>query len=112
MATRIEMADADTVVLALIGGRATLAALPRRMTEEELRAFPRKAARDPVEARVALDGIAVYVRRDNPLRGLNFAELDARAADSRRGHGLCCAGSTQHRHPALSALAFLVYLCR
>lgn len=76
VATRIETVDADAVVSALVEGRSTLVAMPRRMTEGELRAVRAKHSRDPVEVRVALDGIAVYVHKDNPLRGLNIAELD------------------------------------
>lgn len=86
--TRIETADADAVARALVEGRATLGAMPRRMTEGEMRAFRAKYAREPLEVRVALDGLAVYVHRDNRLRGLNIAELDAIFSTTRTcGHG-------------------------
>lgn len=88
VATRIETADADAVARALIEGRTHLGAMPRRMTEGEVHAFRAKYARGPLEVRVALDGLAVYVHRDNPLRGLNIAQLDAIFSATRRcGHG-------------------------
>lgn len=84
LTTRIETADVDAVARALVEGRVTLGAMPRRMTDEEIRTFRAKHARDPLEVRVALDGVAVYVHKDNPLPGLNVAQLDAIFSTTRR----------------------------
>ncbi len=88
MTTRIDTADSDAVARALVEGRAKLGAMSRRLSEEEVREFQARHARKPLEVRVALDGIAVYVHRDNPLRGLSIAEIDGIFSTTRKcGHG-------------------------
>jgi phosphate transport system substrate-binding protein len=88
MTTRIDTADSDAVARALVEGRAKLGAMSRRMSEQEVREFQARHARQPLEVRVALDGMAVYVHKDNPLRGLRIAEIDGIFSTTRKcGHG-------------------------
>lgn len=86
--TRIDTADSDAVARALLEGRAKLGAMSRRLTEQEVSDFQARHARKPLEIRVALDGMAVYVHRENPLRGLSIAEIDGIFSTTRKcGHG-------------------------
>jgi phosphate transport system substrate-binding protein len=62
---------------ALLDGSATIAPMSRPMRAIELKAFERKYGYPPTEFRVAMDGLAVYVNKDNPIRGMTLAQLDA-----------------------------------
>lgn len=77
VAAGIELADAASVPRAMLEGRAAVGAMTRRMSEEEVRALRERHGQPPAEFRVALDAVAVYVHRDNPLRGITVPQLDA-----------------------------------
>ena len=61
---------------ALSIGRSQLAPMSRPMTDGEAAAFEEARGHPPISVRVALDALAVYVHRDNPLRGLSIPQLD------------------------------------
>jgi phosphate transport system substrate-binding protein len=61
---------------ALIEGRAQLAPMSRLMTEEEVAAFERKFGYKPTVYTIALDALAVYVNKDNPIRGMTLQQVD------------------------------------
>lgn len=66
----------NTAPPALQSGKCSLAAMSRPMREQEIRAFKTTHGHRPLEVRVALDALAVYVNKNNPLRGLTIQQLD------------------------------------
>ncbi|GIX08117.1 MAG: hypothetical protein KatS3mg115_2520 [Candidatus Poribacteria bacterium] len=54
------------------------------MKNEERDAFEEKYGYKPTEIRVAIDGLAVYVHKDNPLQGLTLAQVDAIFSKTRK----------------------------
>lgn len=67
----------ETGLAALFEGKAQIAAMSRRMTTQEISEFMREFGYEPVEVPVAVDALAVFVHRDNPVQGLTLQELDA-----------------------------------
>ena len=73
---------------ALLHGSASFAAMSRRMTTDERKAFEEKRGYSPTEVVASLDLLAVYVHAENPLRSLDLVELDALySRDLRRERG-------------------------
>jgi phosphate transport system substrate-binding protein len=68
----------------LFEGKAHIAAMSRKMRQQEIVEFKREFGYEPTEVPVGIDALAVYVHRDNPLPGLTLAELDAIFSDERR----------------------------
>jgi phosphate transport system substrate-binding protein len=54
-----------------------LLASSRPLTAEERRDFQSRHGYEPVEIPIALDTVAIYVNRDNPVQGLTMEQLDA-----------------------------------
>lgn len=75
---------AEPGLAALLEHRSDIAAMPRRLTADELAEFVREYGYEPTEVPVAADALAVYVHKDNPLPGLSLDELDAMFCRERR----------------------------
>lgn len=82
---QVEGKGSSTAPPALISGTAQLGPMSRDMKQEEIDAFEKKFGYKPSELRVAIDALAVYVNRDNPLKGLSMTEVDAIFSKTRRG---------------------------
>lgn len=80
----ILQAGSSTAPPALLQGDANLGPMSRRMKDKEIAAFEAKYGYRPTEVRVALDTLAVYVNRNNPLPGLSMAQVDAIFSTTRR----------------------------
>lgn len=74
----------ETGLAALLEHRAEVAAMPRRITADEIAEFIREYGYEPTEVPVAGDALAVFVHKDNPLAGLALDELDAMFCRERR----------------------------
>jgi phosphate transport system substrate-binding protein len=61
----------------LIAGQTDFAALSRDATAEEMAAFHAKFGRDPASILAGVGAVAIYVNKDNPLRELSIADVDA-----------------------------------
>jgi phosphate transport system substrate-binding protein len=59
--------------------------MSRAMKAEEIDEFEKKYGYKPTVIRVAVDGLAVYVHKDNPLDQLTLAEVDAIFSKTRKG---------------------------
>ena len=83
----IEGKGSSTAPAALSKGAATFGPMSRRMAKSELDAFEEKFGYKPVELAAAIDMLAVYVHKDNPIaeRGLSLAQLDAIFSKTRKG---------------------------
>ena len=84
---QIEGKGSSTAPPALIEGTAQLGPMSRTMKNTEIDAFERKFRYKPTAFPVAIDALAVYVNKDNPIAGLTMAQVDAIFSKSRRwGH--------------------------
>ena len=84
---QIEGKGSTTAPPALIEGTAQLGPMSRAMKNTEIDAFERKFRYKPTAFPVAIDALAVYVNKDNPVKGLTIAQVDAIFSKSRRwGH--------------------------
>ena len=84
---QIEGKGSSTALPALIEGTAQLGPMSRTMKNTEVDAFERKFRYKPTAFPVAIDALAVYVNKDNPVKGLTMAQVDAIFSKSRRwGH--------------------------
>lgn len=69
-----------------ISSDVSLLASSRRLTEEERQDFRSRYGYDVTEIPIAMDAVAVYVNRDNPLQGLTLEQVDAVfGTDHKRG---------------------------
>ncbi len=84
---QIEGKGSSTAPPALIEGTAQLGPMSRAMKNTEIDAFERKFRYKPTAFPVAIDALAVYVNKDNSVKGLTMAQVDAIFSKSRRwGH--------------------------
>ncbi len=74
---QIEGKGSATAPPALIAGTSQLGPMSRAMKATESDAFEKKYGYKPSPIAVALDGLGVYVNKDNPIQSLNIAQVDA-----------------------------------
>lgn len=73
---QIEGKGSSTAPVALIEGTAQLGPMSRAMKASEIDAFERKYGYKPTEVRVAIDALAVYTHKDNPIESISLTEID------------------------------------
>lgn len=81
---QIEGKGSSTAPPALIEGTAQLGPMSRAMKSTEIDAFERKFRYKPTAFPVAIDALAVYVNKDNPVQGFTMAQVDAIFSKTRR----------------------------
>lgn len=81
---QVEGKGSATAPPALIEGTAQLGPMSRPMTEEEEEAFVRRHGFRPLPVTVAIDALAVYVHKDNPVRGLTLQQVDCIFSKTRK----------------------------
>ncbi len=81
---QIEGKGSSTAPPALISGTAQLGPMSRPMKSEEIDEFEKQHGYKPTAVRVAVDGLAVYVNKDNPLAELTVQQVDAIFSKNRR----------------------------
>jgi phosphate transport system substrate-binding protein len=74
---QIEGKGSSTAPPSLIQGTAQLGPMSRVMKADEIDGFEKKYGYKPTAIRVAVDALAVYVNKDNPLQQLTLQEVDA-----------------------------------
>lgn len=84
---QVQAAGSSTAPTALTQGTSNLGPMSRRMNNSELQAFERKHGYKPLSVRVALDALAIYVHKDNPLKSISIEQLDAIFSATRRCGG-------------------------
>ena len=93
VAIQIEGKGSSTAPPALIEGTAQIGPMSRAMKSSEMDEFEAKFGYKPTQIRVAVDALAVYVNKDNPLDKLTLAEVDAIFSKTRK-----CGLPPSHRH--------------
>lgn len=84
---QIEGKGSSTAPPALIEGTAQLGPMSRPMKAEEIDAFEKKHGYKPTEIRVAIDALAVFVHKDNPLKGVTMKQVDSIFSQTRKKGG-------------------------
>lgn len=74
---QVEGKGSATAPPALISGTAQLGPMSREMKASELDEFERKFGYKPTAIRVAIDALAVFTHKDNPIKGLTLQQADA-----------------------------------
>jgi phosphate transport system substrate-binding protein len=84
---QIEGKGSSTAPPALISGTAQLGPMSRPMKGTEVDQFEKKYGYKPTPIRTSVDALAVFVNKDNPIKCLTLAQVDAIFSKSRRyGH--------------------------
>jgi len=84
---QIQGAGSSTAPPALTEGTANFGPMSRLMKDEEIQAFERKHGYKPTPIGVAIDALAVFVNKDNPLKGLTIAQVDSIFSSTRKCGG-------------------------
>jgi phosphate transport system substrate-binding protein len=79
-----EGSGSSTGLSALLEHRTDIAAMPRRMTAAEISEFVKEYGYEPTEVPIAIDALAIFVHKDNPITGLSLDQLDALFCSERR----------------------------
>lgn len=74
---QIQAAGSSTAPPALTEGTSNFGPMSRKMKDKELAAFESKHGYKPTPIAVAIDALAVYTHKDNPIEGLTIPQVDA-----------------------------------
>lgn len=74
---QIQAAGSSTAPPALTEGTSQLGPMSREMKDKEIEAFEKKYGYKPTQISVAIDALAVYVHKDNPVEKLTMPQVDA-----------------------------------
>lgn len=74
---QIQAAGSSTAPPALAESTSNIGPMSRKMKDKEIAAFEEKHGYKPTAVAVAIDALAVYVNKDNPIDGLSIAQVDA-----------------------------------
>ncbi len=74
---QIQAAGSSTAPPALTEGTASIGPMSRKMKDAELQAFEQRFGYQPTAVPVAIDALAIFVNKDNPLRQLTLEQVDA-----------------------------------
>jgi phosphate transport system substrate-binding protein len=84
VAIEIQGAGTSTAPPALAEGTSNLGPMSREMRDSEIAAFEAAHGYPPTLVPVAIDVLAVYVNRDNPIEGMTIPQVDAVFSATRR----------------------------
>lgn len=84
---QVEGKGSSTAPPALIEGTAQIGPMSRAMKSSEIDAFESKYGYKPTELRVAIDALAVFAHKDNPIKGLTLQQLDSIFSSTRKMGG-------------------------
>ena len=84
---QIQAAGSSTAPPALTEATSNLGPMSRKMKSKEVAAFEDRYGYKPLAIPVAIDALAVYVNKDNPIKGMTIPEVDAIFSSTRKcGH--------------------------
>ncbi len=84
---QIQGAGSSTAPPALTEGTSNFGPMSRMMNAKEVEAFEKKHGYKPTAIPVAIDALAVYVNKDNPIKGLSMPQVDAIFSSTRKCGG-------------------------
>ncbi len=74
---QIQAAGSSTAPPALTENTSNLGPMSRMMKDKEVESFEKKFGYKPTPIAVAIDALAVFVHKDNPIEGLTIPQIDA-----------------------------------
>ncbi len=83
----IEGKGSSTAPPALIAGTADFGPMSRAMKDSEIDAFKKQYGYGPTALETSIDMLAIYVHKDNPIKGLTLAQADAIFSKTRKAGG-------------------------
>ena len=81
---QIQAAGSSTAPTALTEGTSNIGPMSRSMKDKEIGMFEEKYGYKPTKIGVAIDALAVYVHKDNPIKGLTIPQVDAIFSSTRK----------------------------
>ncbi|AXQ29062.1 phosphate ABC transporter substrate-binding protein PstS family protein [Solimonas sp. K1W22B-7] len=84
---QIQGAGSSTAPPALTEGTANFGPMSRQMKDQEVQAFEQKYGYKPTAIGVAIDALAVFVNKDNPIKGLSIPQVDGIFSATRKCGG-------------------------
>ena len=75
--TQVEGKGSSTAPPALIAGTSQLGPMSRAMKPTEIDAFEKRYNYKPTNIGVAIDALAVFVHKDNPIKGMSLKQVDS-----------------------------------
>ncbi len=81
---QIQAAGSSTAPPALTEATSNIGPMSRKMKDKELDAFESKFGYKPTAIPVAIDALAVYVNKENPIQGMTIAQVDAMMSSTRK----------------------------
>lgn len=84
---QIQAAGSSTAPPALTEGTSNFGPMSRKMKDKEKEAFEKKFGYKPTAVPVAIDALAVYVHKDNPIEGMSIAQVDSIFSSTRKCGG-------------------------
>ncbi len=81
---QIQAAGSSTAPPALSEGTSNIGPMSRKMKKKELEAFEKKHGYKPTAVAVAIDALAVFVNKDNPIKGMAIPDVDAVFSSTRK----------------------------
>lgn len=81
---KIQATGSSTAPPALTEASSNLGPMSRKMKDKELNSFEKKYGYKPTVIPVAIDALAVYVNKENPVNGLTIAQVDAIISSTRK----------------------------
>jgi phosphate transport system substrate-binding protein len=99
----------STAPPALLAGTAQLGPMSREMKNEELDMIEKKYGFKPTAINTALDGLALYVHKDNPIKSLTLQQVDAIFSKTRRGGARADISRWSDIDPSLGNAAISLY---
>ncbi len=81
----VEGKGSGTAPPALVAGSADFGPMSREMKAKEIDDFKAKYGYEPTAVPSSIDMLAVYVNKDNPIKGLTFKQIDAIFSKTRKG---------------------------
>jgi phosphate transport system substrate-binding protein len=74
---QIQAAGSSTAPPALTEGTSNIGPMSRLMKDKEIESFEKRHGYKPTPVAVAIDALAVFVHKDNPIEGLTIEQTDA-----------------------------------
>lgn len=81
---QIQAAGSSTAPPALTEGTSNMGPMSRKMKDKEIEAFESRYGYKPTAIPVAIDALAVFVHKDNPIKGMTIAQVDAVFSSTRK----------------------------
>ena len=81
---QIQAAGSSTAPPALTESTSNIGPMSRKMKSKEIAAFESKYGYKPTAIPVAIDALAVFVNKDNPIAGLSIDQVDAVFSSTRK----------------------------